>query len=66
MTKLSKWYTDRKVPTVKWMDNECFIAYVDDSANAVARMKSSSGPRIVLYGSVVITMFDFLEQIYKN
>lgn len=55
-------YTDRQVSTIKWMDDKRFIANVYDSSHSIARMKCSCGTGYILYGTMIVTMFDFLEQ----
>lgn len=54
--------TDRQVSSVKRMYNECFIAYVYDTTNAVTCMEGGTSARIVFHRAVIVTMFDFLKQ----
>lgn len=55
--------TDRKVTPVKGVNNKSFVSYMNDTANAVARVECCCSTWIVLNGSVVVTVFDILKQI---
>lgn len=54
-------YTDRHVAAVEWMNNKCFIAQMNDSANTITSMESSTCTWIILDRAVIITMFYFLK-----
>lgn len=48
------------------MYDECLVADVYDSGDAIARVKRRRGAGYVLDGSVIVTVFDFLERKHEN
>lgn len=52
--------TYRQIAAVERMDDERFVANVDDAADAVARVEGRTGARIVLDGAVVVAVLDVL------
>lgn len=54
--------TDRQVSSVEWMNDERLVADVYDSGDSIARVERRRGAGYVLDGSVIVTVFDFLER----
>ena len=52
----------RKVSSVERVDDEGFVADVDDAADSAARSESRYGARIIFDRPVVVTMLDFLAR----
>lgn len=48
------------------MDDECFVADVDDATNSATCPEGSHSSRIIFDRSVVVTVFDFLHPNANN
>lgn len=48
------------------MNDERFVAHMDDAADAVARVEGRTGARIVFDGAVIVAMLDVLRRNGKN
>ncbi|KAG5896504.1 hypothetical protein JTB14_020478 [Gonioctena quinquepunctata] len=62
MNVLKSKNTDRKIASVKWMNDEGLVAHVDDPADPVASVKGCRSSRVVLHCPMVITMFYVLQK----
>lgn len=48
------------------MNNKSFISYMNNTTDAITRMKGSTCSRVVFYSAMIVAMFNFLENIEKN
>lgn len=56
----ASWATYGEVAAVERMDDERFVADVDDSADSAARAEGSHRAGIILHRSVIVAVLDLL------
>lgn len=58
--------TDRQIAAVERMNDEGLVAQVNNTADTVARMKSSASSRIIPHSAVIITMLYLLQKVKQQ